>query len=144
MKKQNTTSVGIGVGASSILVVFVILCLTVFSTLTLLQANAYLKSSENYKMNTEQYYETDSLAMDELIKIEKMIENKNCFAEVEQILVNKGYNIDGNMISYSVIINDENKIDVELQINDDYSLEIMKWQQKNTLDDEYQNQGFDF
>ncbi|MDD3193199.1 MAG: hypothetical protein PHE47_05020 [Oscillospiraceae bacterium] len=59
MKKEKR-SFGISIGSSSILVVFVVLCLTTFATLSLVSANADYKLSRKTADAAAVYYELDA------------------------------------------------------------------------------------
>ncbi len=53
---------GIGVGAASILIIFVLLCLTTFATLSFVSARADLRLSQRAADTTAAYYEADGEA----------------------------------------------------------------------------------
>ncbi len=54
--KKRTSSFGLGVGATSILMIFVLLCLVVFAVLSLVSANADWKLSSRLAGRIEAYY----------------------------------------------------------------------------------------
>lgn len=53
---------GIGVGAASVLIIFVLLCLTVFATLSLVSAQADLRLAQRAAQTTAAYYDADGKA----------------------------------------------------------------------------------
>lgn len=55
-------STGVNVGGSSILVIFILLCLTTFATLSMVSANADLKLTEKAASATQEYYAADAQA----------------------------------------------------------------------------------
>ena len=123
MKKK---SIGVGIGTSSLMMIFTILCLTIFALLSLLQANNSLAQSENYASSISDYYNADNEAMHHKI----MIEN----GEVEYDI-----NDEGN-IEYDIRVDDDSYLDIMLDSN----FEIVKWRLVNDVDGDYGNQGFDF
>lgn len=49
-----------GIGSSSVIMVFTLLCLTVFATMTLLSASSELKLARSYSTAVEQFYAADT------------------------------------------------------------------------------------
>ncbi|MCI5773388.1 MAG: hypothetical protein MR210_02395 [Erysipelotrichaceae bacterium] len=136
MKKK---SVGVGIGTCSLMMIFTVLCLTIFAVLSLLQANASYVQSINYANSLKKYYDADSEAM----KVKAMIENGKID---EQALKDASYHITeykidakGN-ISFHQIIDEDEYIDIVLDKDHD----IVKWRVVNDIEGEYGNQGFDF
>lgn len=56
MEKNKHASFGMGVGATSILMIFVLLCLVVFAMLSLVNANADKKLNDRLASRTKAYY----------------------------------------------------------------------------------------
>lgn len=63
-------STGVNVGGSSILVIFILLCLTTFATLSMVSANADLRLTEKSAAAVNQYYAADFLAEHKLGEID--------------------------------------------------------------------------
>ena len=59
MKQNDKRSAGIHVGSASIIMIFAVLCLTVFSTLSYVTANQEQKLAEKSARAIEQYYAAD-------------------------------------------------------------------------------------
>lgn len=83
--KRNKT---IHIGFSTILMVFTMLCLVTFATLSLLTANADYRLSKKVAAKTEDYYEADLLAREYLLQIDEALEelyqnqvNQNTFCK---------------------------------------------------------------
>ena len=57
--KAERRSVGINVGSASIVMIFAVLCLTVFSTLSFVTANHERKLAEKSALAVQHYYEAD-------------------------------------------------------------------------------------
>lgn len=64
---------GINVGTSSILMIFVLLCLTAFATLSMASANADYKLAQRAARSVSLYYEADARAQAMLARIEDML-----------------------------------------------------------------------
>ncbi|MBR6003766.1 MAG: hypothetical protein IK068_03485, partial [Lachnospiraceae bacterium] len=70
-KKKREFSLNVGV--SSILFIFVILCLVSFSTLSLASAMSDYKLGNKVKNNTEMYFNACNEAEDDLAKLEDVL-----------------------------------------------------------------------
>lgn len=71
---------GINVGGASILVIFIILCLTTFATLSLVSANADLRLTEKAAKATTEYYAADTRAEETLALIDAMLQDRRLLA----------------------------------------------------------------
>ncbi|MEG2429298.1 MAG: hypothetical protein RSA99_02850 [Oscillospiraceae bacterium] len=70
---KSKEKLGISVGISSIIMIFVILCLTTFGTLSFLTANSDYKITQKSKEATIAYYKADCLAVEKIGQIDKML-----------------------------------------------------------------------
>ncbi len=68
--KQST---GINIGGSSILVIFVLLCLTTFATLSMVSANADYKLALKSAEALEKYYAADAVAEEVLAQVNAVL-----------------------------------------------------------------------
>ena len=59
MKPNDKRSAGIHVGSASIIMIFAVLCLTVFSTLSYVTANQEYRLAQKSALAMEQYYAAD-------------------------------------------------------------------------------------
>ena len=66
---NKTRNVGLSVGTSSILVIFVLLCLTTFATLSMVSANADFNLTERAAEAVADYYAADAAAEERLARI---------------------------------------------------------------------------
>ncbi len=73
MKSSRLTNVTIGAGGALIIVIFVVLCLTIFSVLSFTTAYSDLKLSKKTKQITEDYYEVHGRAEEKLSEISDII-----------------------------------------------------------------------
>lgn len=130
MKKK---SVGVGIGTCSLMMIFTVLCLTIFAVLSLLQANSAYLQSTNYADSITNYYAADNKAM----QIKAMIENNS----VDENMI-KEYDIQyaKDQIAYRVMIDDNAYLDVVL----DKNFMIIKWRGVSDVDGDYGSKGFDF
>lgn len=63
MRNREEKPIGLNIGSASIIMIFTIMCLTVFSVLSLVSAVAEHRNAERFAESTKSYYEADSEAM---------------------------------------------------------------------------------
>lgn len=73
--------IGLNIGASSILVVFILLCLVTFSVLSLVSANADYKLSKKIADHTQDYYIAVSKAQEQLCALASTERNSTELAD---------------------------------------------------------------
>lgn len=116
----------ISVGGSSILVVFILLCLTTFATLSLASANADKKLTDKAALAVTQYYDADSRAEEILSVVDGCLfhamtgaEDKAAYLSAIESLISNidtPVALDGDLISYSVLVNDDQRLEVTLKV----------------------------
>lgn len=84
MRKSSGT--GINVGSSSILVIFVLLCLTTFATLSMVSANADQKLTIRTAQAATQYYQADAAAEEILARIDDCLKSNASAANESEYL----------------------------------------------------------
>ena len=70
MRKREERQLGLNIGSASIIMIFAILCLTVFSALSLVTSVSEKKTAQRFADETAAYYEADS----EAVKIKNSIQ----------------------------------------------------------------------
>ena len=140
MKKH---SIGFsGAGISSLIIVFTVLALVIFTMLTLLTVRQDLELSRKTAEAQTEFYAADAAATERLGKLNMLAEenpNGDLLAFVAQ---NEGYTVnmdDGRLIiGWSEDISDKSRLECEAEYTDG-SLEIIKWQ--TVQNDSYVNEG---
>lgn len=141
------SSRGINIGSVSILVIFVLLCLTTFATLSLVSANADQKLTKAAADSVTEFYKADSAAEEILKQIDTVLKANSdeideqtyfslCALELEglnNITVNSSN--DGLSAEYKVPINENRELFVAIDIlypasQADKRYKIAKWQAK--------------
>lgn len=110
MKEQNSVP---ALGGSSLLVIFGVLCLTVFSLLTLSTAQAEKRLSDSAASACSAYYEADSQAEE----IFALLRVGQIPSQVRQT---------GNLFSYSIPITEYQSLQVQLRKEEDW--QVLAWQ----------------
>lgn len=82
MKKK--TRIGLNIGTSSILLVFVLLCMVTFAILSFVSANADYKLSSSLGERTSAYYEASNLAEQQLNAIHQQLDEQAGLAKTAQ------------------------------------------------------------
>lgn len=124
--KRNKT---IHIGFSTILMVFTMLCLVTFATLSLLTANADYRLSKKVAAKTEDYYEADLLAREYLLQMDEALEElyqndagQNTFCQ-EALKRLQEMPLPQGITKSSV--SDENSYGFEIDINDAQTLSVV-------------------
>ena len=116
MKRSDTPA---AVGGSSLLVIFIVLCLTVFAMLSLSSVQADGRLSTASAEAVQAYYAADC-------------EAEEILAQLRQGTVPEGVTVSGNRYCYECIVTDTQKLVVEAEITGrDYR--ILRWQTESTL-----------
>ena len=107
------------VGGSSLLVIFIVLCLTVFAMLSLSSVQADGRLCTAAAEAVRAYYKADCKA-------------EEILAQLRQGTVPENVQVSGNRYSYECAVTDTQKLVVEAEINGrDYR--ILRWQTESTL-----------
>jgi len=120
MKEQNRISVP-GVGGASLLVIFAVLCLTVFSMLCLSTVLAEQRMAEASMQSTADYYEADLQAQ----KIFARLRNGERVPGVETV---------GTVYSFSCEISENQRLEVQLQ-KEGTVWKVLRWQAVAVVDE---------
>lgn len=115
MKRNDTPP---AVGGSSLLVIFIVLCLIVFALLSLSSVQADGRLSKAAAESVRAYYEADC-------------EAEEVLAQLRQGTIPPEVTVSGNRYYYECTVTDTQKLVVEAEINDgDYR--ILRWQNEST------------
>ncbi len=110
--KAGTLSFNGGIGSSSILVIFVILCLVSFATLSIVSANADYKLSTKILDRTTSYYEALNQAENNLSQLDKTL--RDIYAETES--AEDYFATVGNTKSFLIAVSDLQSLEITVEI----------------------------
>ena len=119
----------ISIGITSMTVILCVLCLTVFSVLSLSTALSERKLAEKRAVAAQEYYRAESEAASIVNGLQKKWaggEDVIAFAEQNQVKVN------GNLFSFQKNIDDGQMLSVVLQYKDGF--DILEWKVVSTAD----------
>ncbi len=146
MRQKN--SFGLNIGSSSILVIFILLCLITFATLSLVSANADYKLSKRIAARTDSYYAANNKAQEMLRVMDEAMQTAlsdatdldayhqkltDSLSKIKYVTV--GYDTHTVSIDYRTPISDSQTLHVTLQALYPASTkryEITAWQVENT------------
>ena len=120
---------GLGVGGSSLLMVFIIVCLTTFATLSLVSANADDKLSIKTAETVSAYYDADGRAAERVQAIEALVQA----GQSEQIAAHGLAETTAAGYAFTEAINDRQSLEVTLAVGPT-GLRIAAWRVVNTGD----------
>jgi len=126
---KKKASFGTAMGVSSIIAILVILVLVVFSTLSITTSKADLTLSQKSSDSIKAYYEADAIAEEKVAEAAAAIAGGG---DWRAKLAQSGYNIssaaEGELISYTVPIDRNRNLNVELLADKGGSLTRELWQ----------------
>ena len=130
------SSVSIGIGLSTMMMIFTVLCLTIFATLSYLQAERNLKEVNSIVDSSVEYYNADYKASTiYTYLLEHLDEDISEYCDENKITV------EDNTYTYSISISNTKKIEVILK-KDSKDLKIDSWKELVTVNGDYDYEGF--
>lgn len=142
-KRQGSQGVGMGVGYVSVMLIFAVICLTIFAVLSFKAANSTDKFNERSGEFLRQYYAADAAAKETLSKLNDCAfsaragqffeeEFEEYASEVEGVSLKQ--TADGFSASYSIVINDRQELAVSVMFdNSGYTIE--RWQSRSIFEE---------
>ena len=123
-RKKTTASFPPMVGGSSLLVIFAVLCLTIFTLLTLSTVKADERLLSSSAVAITSYYEADTRAEEIFAEIRASVSEHQPLPD--------GVTKSGSLYSYSCPISDTQELIVQLQ-QDHSSWTVLTWQARSTI-----------
>lgn len=139
----------ITIGVSSLLLIFLSLCLIIFAVLSLVSARADLSLSENMARRTRIYYEAESSAADLLSSLDEALvshyqdskDEESYFSSLSLDLPREEnqLRLDGTSLSFAIPIDEEQQLFVQLELfypeqPSDTFYAIKSWKVENLRD----------
>ena len=128
----------VNVGSSLLLVVFLLMCLITFATLSFSSARSDESFSQRIADRKSEYYAASNEAERLLSQIDRLLDVADPadldFAAIDSLDADIAYDPDAATLSYQVKINDKQALDVVLALDetDDSHFRIEKWQTVTT------------
>lgn len=143
-KKDGSQKVGMGVGYVSVMLIFAVICLTIFAVLSFKAAISTDSYNERSGEFMQQYYAADTSAKETLSKLNDCAFEaaKSDFFEDE--FTKAVQNMDGVSakkvqqgisVSYSASINQQQKLLVEILFDENGKYKIEQWQSRNIFEE---------
>ncbi len=143
-KNKTKSSLGITSGTASIMMIFVVLCITVFSVLSYVQANAQVNLVQRNQEMLNEYYQADLEAVRLRNDIQRAlsVNNNAWFSSPSQAWLDQEIGEDGTrLLKYEVTINDRQTLSVTLEVVGN-STEVRQWQMGSDDSGTYEIEGF--
>lgn len=123
--KQNA----VGLGGASLILIFSVLCLSIFAILTLASANREQSLTEKLKTSTVAYYGADSQA----VEIEAKLRDALAQGEAPETIDGVPVTVAGETVSYNCPIDQRRTLSVTLARDGD-ALRTIAWREMNVAD----------
>jgi len=136
----NTTG-GIGIGSASILLVFAVLSMTIFSVITLNTAMMDRAKTNVWKQAVTAYYDADTLAesiIHDILATDKI----PCTIRGIDINTEISDDTDGKLFNFSLPVSEQKELHVKIAVYDDY-YETREWRLRDVGNWVIFDEGFD-
>lgn len=119
---------GIGVGSASIVLIFAVLCLTIFALITFMSANTEMALANAETELVKSYYEADALA--ERI-IDEIVSGSSGDILGAEIKSEWDWDLLANITEFSCPMSDRKEIYVKIALYEDNSYDILSWRMRD-------------
>lgn len=143
-KKDGSQSVGMGVGYVSVMLIFAVICLTIFAVLSFKAAISTDSFNERSGEFMRQYYAADTSAKETLSKLNDCAFKAKRSVFFEDEFTESAQNIEGVSVkriqngfsaSYSVAINERQELLVSIVFNESGEYRIEQWKSRNVFEE---------
>lgn len=134
MKRDKQSSSFVNIGSSSLLIIFLILCLATFAILSLSSAKSDYTSGKKLAQHKKEYYEASAKAETVLAKIDQTLaetdhtQENSIPAEADGISIKR----DGEALSYEIPMSEKQALRVSLRLTNpeehENYYEVTAWQ----------------
>lgn len=132
MREQKQTHSGVSVGSSSILVIFVVLALTAFATLSLVSANSDYSLTRRTVESVDAYYAADSAATKAAAQLIRALREQRG-GDPFQVASSLDWEIDGFFVTRAFVMNDTQSLIVTADLSSGEPV-FTRWQVQNTAE----------
>lgn len=140
MRQTDKRSAGLHVGSASIIMIFAVLCLTVFSTLSYMTAAQEQNLAQKSALAMEQYYVADWRCEETYEQIEKLLASGASAGEIEKALdVQITQQGSALCMKYAEAIDDRQELRVQL-ISENGKLRTTEWRVAATAQQIYNDE----
>lgn len=135
--EKKSGHLGIPIGTSSLLMVFIVLCLSIFGAISYIAAYNDYRLSQKTAENVKAYYNADNLAEEKLSEIMAALSEEPTKEAFQNWLQRNGITVEQEQgaiaASYDILINENMKIAVTVKIlYDEKDYSISSWKTVNT------------
>lgn len=127
-----------GFGISTLVMIFMVLCLSIFATLTYLQANYNYTQSEKIVESKKEYYGADYKATLLYQELKEALDNNDIN---DTWLENKNIEYRDGVYCYNISVDENKALNIELKYEDN-DLKVLRWQESVNHNDTYDYNGF--
>ena len=137
MGKDERRPAGVNVGGASIVMIFAVLCLTVFAVLSLISANAEYKLSQKLSNSVSAYYDADCRGEDTLAAVRGAVADGGGLDAIGGRVTALGLSVQNSggklYIGFTEDIDDRQGINILLS-TDGRTVDVLRWCVEDTVD----------
>lgn len=143
--KESSRKVGMGVGYVSVMLIFAIICLTIFAVLSFKAAISTDSFNDRSGEFMRQYYAADTSAKRTLSELNDCAFNAKTSGFFEDSFTDSAQSIEGVtvrptskglLVSYTVSINERQELVVNIVFNDSGEYSIEQWKSRNIYEED--------
>lgn len=132
MKRDKESSSFVNIGSSSLLIIFLILCLATFAVLSLSSAKSDYTSSRRLAQHKAEYYEASAKAETVLARIDRALAEGMSSGDIPADVDGIQIKTDSHEISYEIPMSEKQALRIALRLTDpaehENYYEIAAWQ----------------
>ena len=126
-ERRSNRKPGFNVGSASIIMVFAILCLTIFSVLSFTTSNTDLRLSQRASKSIEDYYNAEYRAEDKILLIAQQLKKDGNLDSLRLQSGETNLNSSSFSIQFTEPVDDRRMLLVELTFDNDHNISITRW-----------------
>ena len=123
-KRKPHAEMGAQIGSASIVMIFAVLCLTVFAALSFETAGYEQRLAEKSAASVEAYYVADGIAEERYLQIYQLLQQN---LDAERLVTELEHGTAQTKLSYTVPIDDMQELQVTLLWYENKVLQIAQW-----------------
>lgn len=126
-KRTNNRKPGFNVGSASIIMVFAVLCLTIFSVLSFTTSSSDLRLSQRASKSISDYYLAEYRAEDKVLQISNQVKKDGNLDSLKALSGEISKNSSEFTFSFTEPVDDRRMILVELAFDKNNDITITRW-----------------
>ena len=126
-KKRNERRPGFNIGSASIIMVFSVLCLTMFAVLSLVTSNSDMKLTERAVSSVKAYYAAEYEAEGNVLAIKKELDSGSLPGELLRKFSDVGLSHEDGILRFVQPVDERRELSIALTVEKSGELSVSEW-----------------